>query len=281
MVKRYQRRKVGDIIESNNFGPYEIVEIDRTNPKTPKVKVKFLNSGNVVQSTAAKAYYGTVQDWTQPSVLGRGIIFPGASVDFEREYYLWLGMMCRCYNENAGESNVRIYKDVEVDERWWTLVNFIEDLPSLPGYQRWRDGQEVHLDKDMLSGNNKIYSKETCQFISASKNVKMIEKKQAIMVKHIETGMVHESIALAAKAHKCSPSKISKHCRGFLKQSEPEFIFVDSYTPPQQMSAHKVINEATGEIFDSIRAAARSEGIHSSSMRSRLKRGKSSWKFVK
>lgn len=224
MAKKYSKRGVGDIIESKNFGPYEIIEIDRSEPKNPICTVRFLNSGNIVKSSASKAYYGTVQDWTQPSVLGRGIIFPGASVDFKREYYLWLDMMCRCYTENPKDKNVRKYKDVEVHERWWTLKNFIQDIPKLPGYEKWIRGENVHLDKDLLSQGNKLYSASTCHFIDAISNCQAISKPQAKKVKHIETGEVFESIGVAAKKFGLNRTYVSRHCRGQAKC--PKFKFI-------------------------------------------------------
>lgn len=279
MKKKKQKRNIGDIIESNNFGPYEIISIDRKNPQNPKVTIKFLKTGSIVDSTASKAYYGKVQDWSQPSVLGRGIIFPGASIDYKREYYLWLDMMCRCYRDENFKQ--KCYDGVEVDVDWWNLKNFIKDLPNIPGYERWKDGEKLHFDKDILSKDKKIYSRDTCQFIEPEKNCLSINSSQAIPVEHIKSGLVFESMGKAAKHFKTHMKNIANHCNN--KTEFQEFRYKNpkpKKSKKGRLPPKKVMHIPSGKTYKSLREAARSHKINHSSVASAAKRG-ITWKFLK
>lgn len=81
------------------------------------------------------------------------------------EYKLWGDMINRCY----GESSVRFYGDVTVDNSWLYFTKFLKDVKGLKSYEKILDGWV--LDKDLLSGTNKVYSKDTCCIIPKALNV--------------------------------------------------------------------------------------------------------------
>lgn len=75
------------------------------------------------------------------------------------------------------------YKDVVTCERWKSFQNFSEDIKSLTGYSLWKEsysGYEYDLDKDIKVKGNKVYSKETCMFVSRKENTSRENKKQAL-----------------------------------------------------------------------------------------------------
>ena len=90
-----------------------------------------------------------------------------------REYILWRDMLKRCYSDKYHES-YPTYKDCIVCERWLIFANFLEDLPLIENYKLWKDNpnNRVSLDKDDKVKGNKVYSLNTCKFISNSDNVK-------------------------------------------------------------------------------------------------------------
>lgn len=77
---------------------------------------------------------------------------------------IWSGMMKRCYNKNA--DNYRWYggSGVVVCEEWKKDNNIFIDWSLKNGYK-----EGLQLDKDKL-GNGKIYSPETCQWITKHEN---------------------------------------------------------------------------------------------------------------
>lgn len=74
----------------------------------------------------------------------------------------WARMMRRCYSP-AYHERYPSYTDCVVDKRWHKFSVFREWMNEQP----W-DG--MHLDKDILIPENKIYSPETCVFVSAATN---------------------------------------------------------------------------------------------------------------
>ena len=77
-------------------------------------------------------------------------------------YQTWKGMMTRCYSEKYQEK-YPTYKGCSVCEEWLTFCNF----------KAWMEKQYwymMELDKDLLVRGNKLYSPETCIFISNELN---------------------------------------------------------------------------------------------------------------
>ena len=67
----------------------------------------------------------------------------------------WEGILCRCYSDSEA---YKTYKDCSVCEEWLTFSNFKE----------WFDKYYIegwHIDKDILSKGNKVYSPDTCCFV--------------------------------------------------------------------------------------------------------------------
>lgn len=77
-------------------------------------------------------------------------------------YSTWVRMMQRCYSPALHEIHPK-YADCVVDKRWHKFSAFREWMTEQP----W-DG--MHLDKDILIPENKIYSPEACVFVSAMTN---------------------------------------------------------------------------------------------------------------
>ena len=73
-------------------------------------------------------------------------------------YRAWYAMIQRCYSEKYQES-YPTYKGCTVSEEWLTFSNF----------KRWMEKQDfkgMHLDKDLLLEGNKVYSADTCVFVT-------------------------------------------------------------------------------------------------------------------
>ena len=81
-------------------------------------------------------------------------------------YRVWCNMITRCYNKNS-KLKYPSYKDCYVCDEWLTFSNF----KSWMGQQDW-EGKE--LDKDILFKGNKVYSPDTCIFVSRKLNTLLI-----------------------------------------------------------------------------------------------------------
>lgn len=83
---------------------------------------------------------------TSPKVNGKQVPCP--------VYNVWKGMFDRCYKVKPGLKNHR-YRSCSVDERWHRFSSFRQ------WYLSW-EGDELHIDKDILVRGNRIYGPETC-----------------------------------------------------------------------------------------------------------------------
>ena len=77
-------------------------------------------------------------------------------------YRAWVGMLKRCYSAKFQETHTT-YKGCSVSEEWLTFSVF-------KSWMEKQDWEGMQLDKDLLLEGNKVYSAETCVFVSSSVN---------------------------------------------------------------------------------------------------------------
>ena len=68
-------------------------------------------------------------------------------------------------------NELETYKDIEIDKRWLYLSNFAHDIKELPGYNEWLTDRDYQLDKDIKISGSKIYSRDTCMFVTRKENM--------------------------------------------------------------------------------------------------------------
>lgn len=91
---------------------------------------------------------------TQPTVNGKRLAC--------KIYNAWRNMITRCYGEKSLQRNPT-YKDCTVDPAWYSFMAFRSWMIK----QDWEGKQ---LDKDILIPGNKLYSPDTCIFVSCQIN---------------------------------------------------------------------------------------------------------------
>ena len=113
----------------------------------------------------------------EPRVYNRGYIGVGKYIPMENKktYELWLNMLKRCYSDKVSAKN-STYKKSEVFNEWLNFQNFAEWY-----YENYYEieGENMHLDKDILVKGNKIYSPDTCVFVPQSINSLFIKSDKA------------------------------------------------------------------------------------------------------
>ena len=104
----------------------------------------------------------------------------------KRTYELWYRMLRRCYDEKQLECNKgKGYADCTVCEEWLLYSNFEKDIKTLFGYENWFNQSGYCLDKDTVQPGNKIYSKETCCFISSAENIRDVHNRNPQNIKRL------------------------------------------------------------------------------------------------
>lgn len=98
-----------------------------------------------------------------------------------RVYNTWHSMLRRCYSKKYQERKPT-YTGCTVCERWLTLSNFAEDIKGLPNYDLYVKGTHTFLDKDIRVPGNKIYSPDTCMFVTPSESSKDVYRRNGIKI---------------------------------------------------------------------------------------------------
>ena len=136
-----------------------------------EVEVTFIATGYTLTATAGNIRRGLVKDRTHPRVFGVGYIGAGEHTTYidrtkTPQYKTWQNMLQRCYDEKTQKRNPS-YKGCTVCKHWHNFQNFakwyIENYPE--------DGRPYQLDKDIKVNGNKVYSPDTCVFVTKIENV--------------------------------------------------------------------------------------------------------------
>lgn len=124
--------------------------------------------------------YGGINDmpdkWTKENRLNKRI------------YMLWYGMLRRCYDYKAiSRKRGASYANVVVCERWFYLRNFVADIQNLEGFTEWAESDSMSLDKDINAQEvTKMYSPQTCKFVTRKENLQEMNKRCNTVVKATE-----------------------------------------------------------------------------------------------
>lgn len=169
--------KVGnEIFINNKFGYVVILEkIDKLH-----VKVKFKNTGAIRIVNPVNLTSRGIKDYYAPIVSGIGclgeysLMYKDLYPTIQRKlYHSWTAMISRCYEINNKQYHVYGGKGVTVDKRWLNFSNYFEDCLEIEGFdvKKLEEGL-IFLDKDkkQFGFKNKIYSKDTCIYISREEN---------------------------------------------------------------------------------------------------------------
>ena len=170
---------VGKICKSKSSGDFKILKYnDKTN-----VEIQFINTGYGAVVELGNVRNGYVKDPYSPSVHGVGI--SGTKYPYSingvktKEYILWSNMLQRCYS-NTYKKKQPTYEGCEVSDNFKSFEYFYEWCHSQIGF----GNEGWHLDKDLLTKGNKVYSENTCVFIPKEINL-LLTKRTATRGEHL------------------------------------------------------------------------------------------------
>jgi len=155
--------QIGSLHCTLRYGMLEVIGYTRNT----EVSVRFITTGYETVAQVAHIRRGRVKDKLLPQVFGVGFVgdgkySPSYNGKDSAAYVSWHGMLQRCYSE-AFKTKSPTYRLCTVCEKWHNFQNFAQwfDLHGEKGLQ---------LDKDILVEGNKIYSPETCIFVTPKEN---------------------------------------------------------------------------------------------------------------
>lgn len=209
---------------------YEIIKKDGRNKHGAQLYlIKFTNTGTEMRVLKASIKSGTIKDRFHPSVYDVGCLGNAKKVGNERVYSLWNNMLCRCYHNHKNNKDYMSYGGigVRVCERWKIFSNFLSDLENIEGYDEPLFAQgKIHLDKDKKQSNTppsqKIYSLETCCFISKEDNQVMRNtsryRKKFMAISPDGQRIYVDGLVDFSKENNLDASTITRCLRGEYKQ---------------------------------------------------------------
>lgn len=143
-----------------------------------RATIQFLETGCVRNVQATNIMTGKIEDYRAKTVYGVGYIGSEIKIPerksksvIRRIYDLWANMLKRCYGGYAGNES---YKDCSVDVRWHSFTNFLNSIQQVEGYEYWEQhpNERICLDKDNKIKGSKVYSLDTCRFLTNEENVR-------------------------------------------------------------------------------------------------------------
>jgi len=179
-INNFSNIKVGNIYSTNQNGYFKIIKILKN-----KYIIKFLSTGYIKTTKLSKIKSGVLKDKYKPIAFSIGYYGDLKTLDkkLSRELYCrWRNMLSRCYNENNAYYKLYGGNNVYVSDRWHNFSNFFEDVQLLNGWDRTRFMKKmITLDKDKLQQNSikKVYSKDTCCWLSIKEQNEYIDFKSS------------------------------------------------------------------------------------------------------
>ena len=198
----------GDVFSSNFCGDFKIINCD----KMAKVLIRFIDTGTEIVTRKCHILSGGIKDKMYPDLCGVGFIGYGAYTHKSKAYSQWAGMITRCYSD-AYHIKKPAYQSCETCEEWQEFQSFAawydENHPN--------DGLDYDLDKDFLIAGNKIYSPETCTFLSRSENSRIAGERFSREFEVVSpSGVKHKGFnqTLFAREHNLCQTTLSAVIRG-------------------------------------------------------------------
>lgn len=157
---------VGSAHKTKEFGVVQVIEY----VNAFKVLVRFIDTGYELWALAGNIRKGEVKDKLKPVVYGVGFMGDGINSSTikgkpNKAYKVWQSMLQRCYDPGF-HSRRPTYIGCSVCSEWHDFQNFANwfelNYPC--------DGMSYQLDKDIIKEGNKVYSPETCKFVTIKEN---------------------------------------------------------------------------------------------------------------
>ena len=155
IIRKNKAKWVGKILPTDRCG--HVVVLDYFGSR--EVLVRFLQTGYETTIELSQLLKGSVKDRMLPDVCGVGVVGDAntrLNGKYTKEYYIWKGMLERCY-----KMDLPSYKDCTVSDNFKYFPYFKEWCQEQIGF----DQEGWHLDKDILFKGNKLYSEYNCVFV--------------------------------------------------------------------------------------------------------------------
>lgn len=152
--------EAGDVFNINSGGSVTVIDYIRGHEVVVKHNDQY---GHIATVQAGSLRKGKIKNPYHPNVFGIGFIGVGEHVSGVNGkntpvYTAWKTMISRCYDPKY-HARCPTYIGCSVHSDWHNFQVFAEWYKQQPRAEGW------HLDKDLITEGNKIYSADTCVFV--------------------------------------------------------------------------------------------------------------------
>jgi hypothetical protein len=173
--------EIGDTFETKKNGTFEVISDSKRNRH---YLIKFKDTGYIKEVRIDFIKSGYIKDWIRPSRFGVGYIGLGTYASFDKDgkalqcAVTWKSMLERCYCPKY-QKKTPTYVGCTVAQEWHNYQVFAKWF-----YENYpKDNEEIYqLDKDFKVKGNKLYSPDTCTFLTKFDNIRISQEKDYIFV---------------------------------------------------------------------------------------------------
>ncbi|OME54064.1 hypothetical protein BSK59_15900 [Paenibacillus odorifer] len=183
------------------------------------------DSGFTLTTSYDAIRHGRIKDGYHTSVCGVGYLGNIKRKGFEKEYNVWVNMIKRCYETGTTAYEAYGAKGVSVCGLWHSFENFVNDIPLIDGFDKDEFyGGKLQLDKDIKQEDEyeKVYSLETCKFVSKQENSKYRSYKTTfnfIAISPSGERYIENNLSEFSRKHNLHQSAISNVLNGKLSHT--------------------------------------------------------------
>ena len=230
---------VGKVCKSKSSGDFKVLKYN----DSYNVEIQFLKTGYESTVQLGNIRNGEVKDPYSPSVHGIGVLgtkYPSRVNGVQtKEYDLWYNMLVRCYSDTY-QKKKPTYEGCKVSDKFKSYEYFYEWCHKQVGF----DNQDWHLDKDLLTKGNKVYSENTCVFLPREIN-QVLVKRTASRGEHL-IGVYWHSKGKAFRAQVNKNKGKPEHLGSFKTELEA----FNAYKTAKESFIKEVANKFKSRIDD-------------------------------
>lgn len=153
----------GSLHDTNCFGKVEVLDYRGW----CNVHYRFIDTGYSGVTRAYLIRTGSLRDPYGVAVKGKGYTGKGEYDSRDNAHKIWSSIMNRCYDEGYKLKNPT-YEGCTVSDEWLNYQNFAEWYYT--NYPEDDQGTRYEVDKDIKVEGNKLYSPDTCLFVTPIEN---------------------------------------------------------------------------------------------------------------
>lgn len=178
MGRKSNKNRVGEISINTRGTPMKIIRYNLSDDITIEFQDKHKYTVNTTYHNFKRRCVNNPYDKT---IYGVGYVGVGKHPNFvdgknTKPYTTWKDMLRRCYYEKDRDLNLA-YHDCTICDEWLNFQTFADWYEN--NYYEIGEGR-MHIDKDILVKDNKVYSPQTCIFVPQRINMIFMKKNRNV-----------------------------------------------------------------------------------------------------